>query len=259
MSNIVHFMRFNKTKYKKGKLVTILRTSLLSLAGISCAAAASAVHAHASDQQNPVNISIYTHGDTQFARFDSSGNVTGEAQEWLNCAASKLGFTYDFKFAPLSRANSLRQSADHMMWFPSSGTQERIRVGPVGTMDIIWYQMKTDDTDVTSQAFMQNAKVTAYAGSSFETMLQNQGYKFIKGSADHNRLIYMLLSGSVDALLSVDFRFKLSADVREKMEEQVRTTVYRHVPVFFNLSEHMANDHPELTKALQSHNMDCTE
>lgn len=252
-------MRNERTNLKKGKSVSFIRAGLLSLAGIACAAAAGAAQAHDSDSQSPLNISIYTHGDTQFARFDNSGNVTGDAQKWLSCAAAKLGFTYDFKFAPLSRANSLRQTSDHMMWFPSSGAQERIRVGPVGTMDIIWYQMKTDDTDVTSQAFMQNAKVTAYAGSSFETMLQERGYKFVKGSADHNRLIYMLLSGSVDALLSVDFRFKLSADVREKMEEQVRTTVYRHVPVFFNLSEHMANDHPELTKSLQSPDLDCSE
>ena len=259
LSTNVHDMKFDQIKTTKKRLTVALWASLLSLTGMACAVAPHAVRAHDTDGQKPLNISIYTHGDTQFARFDENGNVTGAAQDWLSCAASELGFTYDFKFAPLSRATSLRQATDHMMWFPSSGADQVFRVGPVGALDILWYQLKTDDTEVSSPEFKQNAKVTSYTGSSFETMLQERGYQFVKGSADHNRLIYLLLSGTVDALLAVDFRFKLPSDVRDKIDEQVKTTVHRHIPVYFNLSKYMVEEHPELTKSLQSHDMKCNK
>ncbi len=202
----------------------------------------------------PTTIHFFTHGDTRFAQFDKDRNVTGKIADLLACAAGPLGINFEFQFAPLSRATKMLNTNDHMVWFPSgpndSPEQQRRMVGPLGTVDILWYQLKSADLDVTSDEFMQKARVSAYKGSIFEDILRREGYNFVEGSADHNRIMYTLLTGEVDAVLAVDFRFKLPGETKQMMRNRVKTTLRSQVPVFLTLSRHLADEHPDLARDL---------
>ncbi len=253
-------MNFDQITRRKAKLTTVFWTSLLTLTGITCIPA-NAKHDEVADQQNPVNISIYTHGDTQFARFGEDGKVTGPLQDLLQCAAEKFDLQYDFKFAPLSRATGLLDTLDHMAWFPSGPREDEERaqrlIGPLGEVKILWYQRKSSDLDISSPDFKANAVVSAYNGSVFEDILQNEGYNFVQGSADHNRLIYTLLAGDIDAFLAVDFRFKLDDNARNMLDNRVKTTIRTRIPIHIGLSKHLTTEHPELSKSFKTEVMNC--
>lgn len=222
---------------------------------LSAAQVTAAQHEITEPHADPMHLQVYTHGDTQFARFGDDGVVRGRAQDVLSCAADHANFTFNFDFAPLSRATAMLHNHEHMLWFPSGPSddpeRQRRMMGPLGQIDILWYQHKSHLVPVTSDTFMQQARVTAYKGSVFEDQLRRGRYNFIEGSADHNRLVYMLLSGNVDALLAVDFRFTLPEETRRLMEAHVQTTVERRVPVFITLSRHLANEHPAFSAHLR--------
>lgn len=233
------------------KLGAVVRTVMVA----ACAATlAGGTAAKALRHDSPTTIHFFTHGDTRFAQFDENRNVTGKIADLLACASGPTGLTFEFEFAPLSRATSMLNTQDHMMWFPSGPNdnpeQQRRMVGPLGVVDILWYQRKSDAMDVTSDAFMQQAKVSAYKGSIFEDILRRDGYNFVEGSADHNRIMYTLLTGEVDAVLAVDFRFKLPDETQQMMASRVQTTLRSQVPVFLTLSRHLANEHPALADDL---------
>ncbi len=209
----------------------------------------------------PKHLRIFTHGDTRLAQFDKDGTASGKAVDALRCAAPTLDIKYDFDFAPLSRSAALLDSQDHMVWFPSGPSDDPERqkrmIGPFGKIDILWYQMNSSPHQVTTETFIQDARVTAYKGSMFEGILKRDGYKFIDGSADHNRLIYRLMSGEVDALLAVDFRFTLPEETKQLIDARVRTTVMNSFPVYMTMSRRLADEHPEFAEALRSALMAC--
>lgn len=210
---------------------------------------------------HPTTINFFTHGDTQFAQFDEDKNVTGKIADMLACASGPLDVEFNFQFAPLSRATTMLNTQDHMLWFPSGPNdnpgQQRRMVGPLGTVDILWYQLKNAEMDVTSGEFMQQARVSAYKGSIFEDILQRDGYNFVPGSTDHNRIMYTLLTGEIDAVLAVDFRFKLPGETQQMMKNRVKTTLRSQVPVFLTLSRHLADEHPELARDLMRELNSC--
>lgn len=216
--------------------------------------------AYASEE--PKIIHVYTHGDTRFARFDENKQVSGKVADLTKCVAEVIPLEFEFHFAPLSRATSLLDSQDHMMWFPSGpreeGDEERRRMmGPLGTVDILWYQLKSSEFDVNTPNFLQEAKVSAYKGSIFEERLRREGYNYVQGSADHNRIMYTLISGEVDAVLAVDFRFKLSDETQHMIANRLKTTLENQVPVYLTLSRHMADEHPDLTNILMNQLSAC--
>lgn len=213
------------------------------------------------DTGAPKHIRIFTHGDTRLAQFDENGTASGKAVDALRCAAPTLGIEYDFDFAPLSRSAALLDNQDNMVWFPSGPNTDPARqkrmIGPFGKVEILWYQMKSNPHPVTAKTFIKDARVTAYKGSLFEGMLKREGYNFIDGSADHNRLIYRLMSGDVDALLAVDFRFTLPDETKHLVDARVRTTVMNSFPVYMTMSRRLADEHPEFAEALRSALMAC--
>ncbi len=210
---------------------------------------------YTSTAKRPRHLVVYTHGDTQFARFKNDGMVVGKAPEILNCATRSLGIDYSFEFAPLSRARSLLETHENAVWFPSGPSKreadKKRLIGPMGEASFLWYQMKSSPFHIGTEDFRTKAKVTAYQGSRFEEILREEGHNFIPGSADHNRLIYMLMTGEVDAVLAIDFRFTLPEKTTRLMERRIRVTERSTLPIFFNLSLPMHEKDPGFTDALR--------
>ena len=208
---------------------------------------------------SPIN--VYTHGNTSTAQINGDGTVSGKLNQLLHCASSHLGFEYEIKFAPMSRGWQLIETAEHVAWFPAALTDntKEITTGPLANLDIVWYQLKTSGLDVNSPTFKQNARVSAYKGSVFETSLLEQGYDFVPGNSDHNRMIYMLLTGTVDALLALDFRSKLNEQTQQIMDTHIKITTQKKVPVYLALSRHMVSGHPEFVEIFKSQIMSCSE
>jgi len=236
---------------------SILHTYHLLLAAMVCSLS---IYAHASDDDSIEKISkrhlkIFTHGDTSFAKFDTERNASGLAMDTLQCISENLGFSYEVVFAPLSRAGNIISNSDNAVWFPAGSTDDPKRkarmVGPIGDVKFLWYQSNANVRDVNTEDFKKNALVTAYKGSAFEAKLRSEGYRWMQGSADHNRLLSMLLSQQVDALLAVDFTFKLDPSMQRMVDNRLSISTYRNIPVYFELSEDIHNTDPALITAMR--------
>lgn len=211
--------------------------------------------------QKPKELTVFTHGDTIYAQFQPEGSVTGMTTTMLDCAAKKTGVPYRYSRAPLSRAASIVATTPDAVWFPAAHRGDETRmsrsIGPVVDVNFMWYQLKSSTADPNSDAFKASAKVTAYRGSNLEEKLRSEGYDMVLGSADHNRLIYMVMAGEVDAVLAVDFRPVLTPETRRIVQERMRTTLRNKVPVSFLASEPLVDEYPEFFTELQTAIMDC--
>ena len=237
---------WNEHKYYTGVIARTVAAAAVAAAGLFATPA--------SADDTPTTIQLFTHGDTHLARFDEDRNVSGKIADLLECAQQPLNLNFEFGFAPLSRATTMLDTQEHMIWFPSGPNdnpeQQRRMVGPLGTVDILWYQLRTAELEVGTDEFIKQATVTAYNGSIFENILRQEGHNFVQGSADHNRIMYALLTGEVDAVLAVDFRFRLNSETQRMMDSRVKTTLRSQVPVYLTLSRHLADAHPDLSNDL---------
>jgi len=193
-------------------------------------------------------ITLFTHGDTVLFNKTPDGSIAGPSIDLFTCAIEKTGHTYSIEIAPLSRARTIIDEIDHAIWFPSAfqGNTDRLSrsIGPAGALEMFWHQLHSDHQDPESNAFKQAKKVTTYKGSAMEAVLRSQGYNVVEGSADRNRLIVMVLSGQVDALLSIDFRDRLSEEVRKKVDSNIHMTLRSSLPVAFQVTKPFAKSDP---------------
>lgn len=206
-------------------------------------------------------VTIFMHGDTKHAKFNEGGSVSGVLVDIMDCATKDITTPFRYRHAPLSRAGTIIDTFDNAIWFPtgtdvSEDRKPRI-VGPIASEGILWYHRADDMTDPNSAEFKKNARVTAYQGSRFADQLKTEGYTFIPGSADHQRLVYMLVSGQVDALLAVDFRSVLPSQTRSILETRLRTTPAGEIPLGMEASVSMVQNKPELLRTLQANVLAC--
>ncbi|WP_262694353.1 hypothetical protein [Kordiimonas aquimaris] len=212
--------------------------------------------AHTERNASVPHLKIYTHRDTFFAQFPENKPAQGIVPELMHCAANKMQFTYEFVIAPLSRSRNLINAQEHILWFPSThqGDPERMRrlIGPVGDLNSYWYQLKSSTLDPHSEEFKTKARVTAYTKSTFAEELQESGYNWVSGSADYNRLIYMLMTNRVDAMLAVDFHRALNKDTQILFEKHTRRTLDKSVKVSIQVSRYMYKNEPQFVNILDS-------
>ncbi|WP_262690071.1 hypothetical protein [Kordiimonas aestuarii] len=220
------------------------RTSVLALSAILALTAGIAAPSHADEG----TILLYTHGDTYPAQWSEENGISGIAIDIATCAFSSLDMNVQFELAPLSRATELMAEHDNALWFPSvlAGEEERLNrlVGPVGSVDLMWYSLKSAPIKPGEDGFRENAKVTAYTGSRTESMLKAEGYTLAPGSADHMRLVHLVISGGVDAVLAVDFRWKLPKATKAIVAKHMDTRLYKAFPVAYQVSRPFAARDP---------------
>lgn len=211
----------------------------------------------------PDQITVFTHGDSRFAQLNEDGSITGSAPDVMACAMPRLGIKYQFSVLPLSRATYVVNTLENAMWFPSShmGNADRMQrtVGPIDDVTVLWYQLNTNSMDPNSDAFRDTARVTAYTGSALENDLRDGGYTILPGSADHNRLIYMLMSGEIDGLLAIDFRDVLKPETRRLVEKRLRVTLRRKIPISFQASVSLAKEHPDFITKFREAALECAD
>jgi polar amino acid transport system substrate-binding protein len=193
-------------------------------------------------------IRLYTHGDTYPAQWSEEGGISGVAIKVAVCAFKRLDRTVTFELAPLSRATELMDTQDNALWYPSilAGDEERMArlVGPVSRVELMWYYLRNAKLKPGANDFREHAKVTAYTGSRTEVMLKGEGYTLVPGSADHMRLVHLVASGSVDAVLAVDFRWKLPDATRALVAKHMDTALYKSFPVAYQVSRSLAAREP---------------
>ncbi len=171
-------------------------------------------------------IHIYTHGESSVAFKNADGSITGPGIDRLTCVMKKLGRNFDLSIAPLSRAQNIVNGSKPAIWLPSNfeGDPERLShlAGPAGVIEVNWHMLKDNKLDPKSDKFRETAKVTTFAGSRMAYWLKNNNYNYITGSADPNRLVYMLMSKEVDAILSVQLGESASQSVKMLIKENVK-------------------------------------
>lgn len=221
---------------------------LMAAALFTCAGAS----AHGEDAP----IRLYTHGDTYPAQWSEEGGISGIAITVAACAVKNLGRSITFELAPLSRATELMDTQDNALWYPSvlAGDEERMArlVGPVSRVELMWYYLRSAKYKPGQDDFREQAKVTAYTGSRTEVMLRDEGYTLVPGSADHMRLVHLVASGSVDAVLAVDFRWKLPDATRALVAKHMDTALYKSFPVAYQVSRPLAAREPDFIEKFQS-------
>ena len=201
-------------------------------------------------------ITLFTHGDTVLALREDDGSLNGYSISLFRCAFKILGRDFAIERAPLSRAASILTSVENAVWFPSAfaGDEDRLArsVGPAGQLRIFWYLLKHSKLDPTSESFRKTARVTAYKGSALERRLRAENYVFQTGSADRNRLVAMVLSGQVDALLAVDFRGRLSKETLMVMDDNIKISLFEKLPVAFQISHALHQNEPDFADKFRS-------
>ena len=220
---------------------------LITAALVACASV--------SAQGDDTPIRLYTHGDTYPAQWSEKGGIAGVAIDVATCAFENLGQDVVFELAPLSRATELMSTQDHALWYPSilTGDEERMArlVGPVSQVELMWYFLKTAKYKPGDDGFRENARVTAYTGSRTEVMLKNAGYTLVPGSADHMRLVHLLVSGATDAVLAVDFRWKLPTATNRLVAKHMDLALYKSFPVAYQVSRPFAEREPDFIERFQ--------
>jgi|GEM_PF-1605295 len=206
-------------------------------------------------------ITLFTHGDTVLALQGKDGTLNGYSISLFRCALNIMGRSFVIERAPLSRAASILESAENAIWFPSSfaGDADRMArsIGSVGQLSIFWYQPNSSKLDPASESFKKTARVTAYKGSALERRLMAENYAFQTGSADRNRLVTMVLSGKVDALLAVDFRGRLSKETLMVMDDNIKLSLYAKLPVAFQVSNALHKSEPDFADKFRSATSTC--
>lgn len=210
-----------------------------------------------------LHLRVFTHRDTPFAQFPDNAAAKGTVPELMQCASDRMGFTYEFVIAPLSRSPNIMGEQEHALWFPSrhQGDNERLErlIGPIGTLKSYWYQLRSSVLDPQSEEFKAQTQVTAYSKSIFESELRQNGYNWVPGSADYNRLIYMLMSGQVDALSAADFRRSLDQDTRDLFEKRTKRTLVESVPISIQVSRFLKSNAPVFVTRLSDTIHACME
>ena len=207
----------------------------------------------------PEPITLFTHGETTLARRDVRGQFSGPAIDTFICVMNNMQQPHAIRHAPLSRAMSIIEAPEGAsIWFPMVATgpnkKKRQLVGPVADLNLYWILLKSSPYDPSSPEFKKTAKVTAFGGSIFARLLPQQGYDFVEGSADHNRLASMLMLQKVDAIYSADFRTTLNTRMRQRINDTIRLELADSMPVYFYISESLYAQNPDMkshmTKAL---------
>lgn len=232
-------------------------TGMVLLASQACYANASVKrHTETESAANLLHLQVFTHRDTFFAQFPEEKAAKGIVPDLIGCAADAMGFTYEFVIAPLSRSQNIIAEKKHALWFPARhrGDKERMKrlIGPIGQLKSYWYQLKSNLLDPRSEEFKVRSQVTAYSKSSFENELREQGYNWVEGSADYKRLIYMLMSGQVDALSAADFHLSVDPDTWGVFEKRTRRTAVESVPISLQVSRYMRINEPQFVERLNN-------
>ena len=201
-------------------------------------------------------ITLFTHGDTPLLLPATDGSLYGPALDLFRCSMESLGRPFFVTKAPLSRARQIISKLNNAIWFPSAyrGSARRMArsVGPAGTLDVYWYKNKDNPLDPNSSAFKRSATVTTYKGSAMATQLREEGYHFIEGSADRNRLVSMLLSGQVDAFAAIDFRDRLSSETLKKLSARSQISIKNIIPAAFRVSDMLFENEPDFTSKFRA-------
>jgi len=233
---------------------TALAFLLLGLSptlGPAWAAGSTSASGPAEDNSAAEEIRLFTHGDTPLLLPDVNGELHGPALDLFRCAMEGMERPFSATRAPLSRAGHIISDLNNAIWFPSAyrGDEERMArsIGPAGSLDVYWYKNKTNALDPNGSAFKQSATVTTYKGSAMARQLRDEGYNFIEGSADRNRLVSMLLSGQVDAFAAVDFRDRLSPEIHQKLSDNAVISIKNRIPSAFRISDKLFESEPSFT------------
>ncbi|WP_374763358.1 hypothetical protein [Yunchengibacter salinarum] len=204
--------------------------------------------ARAADGPLRAVLPMYTHGETAYARALDGGGVEGPGVTLFRCAMARLKQDVVIRLAPLSRAGRLLESDRHLIWFPvalrDAGPRQPRQAGPMATLETRWHVLKTATLTPDDPAFMQQARATAFHGSRLSKEIQKLGMTFVKGSAEPKRLLGMLYTGEVDAVLSVPLERTLEPKARLQMQSKVDVFPYRTWEIGYEVSRGLMADHP---------------
>ncbi|GHF18817.1 hypothetical protein GCM10017044_11700 [Kordiimonas sediminis] len=203
-------------------------------------------------QSSDSTVRVFTHGEGTYAQPDETGKLAGPGMDVLRCAMDRLKRAYEVKTVAMVRVDRMIEDGLIDIWFPSynKGEIDRHRkiIGVLGELRINWILRQNMDMDPFSKMFKDTAKVTAFPGSTPERMLQRNGYRYIQGTDDTDRMFLMLYGGKVDAILSADFRAFLSPRFKDAVKD-VRVIEYARYPAGFELFSPFIDKEPEFEKA----------
>lgn len=199
---------------------------------------------------------FFTHGDTKLAELQPNGTIKGAAYEIFTCAMEHLSQPFTVSIAPLSRANDIAAVHPNSVWYPSSMTNHKNRiarmVGPVHEEATYFFLKKNNPLQSSQPDFKEKARVTAYKGSALEKILLEERYIYVEGSANPQRLIYMLLSDKVDALLTVDMRNVLSPETQALIGKSIRIEPFKKIAAGFQVAKKLHERKPNFTSRFQA-------
>ena len=206
-------------------------------------------------------VTMFASGDTMMVAQDGHGSLTGFAVDVFRCAMTNMNREHLVRSAPISRSAIIMAQPNNTVWFPTAmeGSEERRTrlVGPIGNLNVVWLTKKDYDIAPDSAEFKEKARTTAYSSSAMARWLEQENYNYVKGSADRNRVLSMIMADQVDAILSIDFRDSLPKDMQALAHEKLKATLYKAIPVGYQASPHLAANNPNFVNNFKKTLGDC--
>jgi hypothetical protein len=211
------------------------------------------------DDSNP--IPVYTHGETAIAFQNPDGKITGIAIDRLTCTMGKLNQNFSLAIAPLSRARNIIQGSKPAIWLPAKfeGPDDLMAqmAGPAGALEVSWHMRKDNPLDPNSAQFQKEAKITTFSGSQLATWLKENNYNHMVGSADPNRLVYMLMSKEVDAVLSVELKNSVTKSIKKTLRDKIKHIPHKTIETAFRFSKGLIENQPAFVNRFRNTLQSC--
>lgn len=216
------------------------------------------VSAAASDQ-----VRVFTHGEGTFASRLKDGSFEGQGADLLRCSMRALNQPFVLNQATMARKPRLTNSGALDAWFPSLvfGPSERVnRIAyPIGSMPIYWYVLKGNEVDTSSEEFVRTAKVSAFPGSTPESILRSSGYHIQTGTDDENIVVLKLIDGQLDGFLSASFEDILKPRTKALLVSRIERILYKNFDAGIEFTENFVRKNPGFLPRFQHALNTCAE
>ena len=204
---------------------------------------------------------VFTHGEGAFGTRLEDGRYVGPGVDLLRCSMQALQQPFVINLAAMVRKSRLASDGAMDAWFPSlvygpASRQGRIAY-PIGKMPLYWYVPKSYTIDPASDEFAKLARVSAFPGSTPESLLRAKGFQILTGTDDENIMVLRLAEGQLDGFLATSFESLLKPRTKVLLDARITRTLYKSFDAGIEFTESFVRKNPGFLSRFQIVLKDC--
>ena len=193
-------------------------------------------------------IILTTHDQAPLTYLDNRDVVVGSAVRPLVYALGQMGWKYDIRIYPWTRAQELVRTGQADGFFAASRSPDRDRYSvaslALARQTTNWYLLRETTIDPRSPGFQAQARVAGYAGSNMLQWLKDRQFLVVGEPTDPDQLFFMLALGRFDACLANDNNFNNFLAKNRSFTGRFRAVERDSAPLVAYFSRKFLEAHP---------------